>query len=235
MGNRFITITCLLAAFNGWAQISQRSEVGGGLGGWSYSGDIVRNYNVLTSKPAVTVFYRRNLNKVASFKAGFTYGKLGARDARKPIDQFAVRRDQSFNLNMMEFSGTYEYHFVDWRDDKRRLRVTPYLFGGLGLFVFSGNATKAAQYSNAQFSIPFGGGVKYLLNPKWYMAVEFGIRKTFFDYLDNVSGSDPSQRTFNQGNSFDKDNYFWTGITLSRTFYDIPCPTSPYRKPFRGN
>jgi len=227
---KHVTFFLMLATSAGFGQLSQKNEVGGGLGGFSYNGDLVRNFNLFYSKPAATVFYRRNLNKVVSFRAGLTFGKIGATDRRKPIDAFAVARDESFNLTLMEFAGTYEYHFVDWRDAKRRVRLTPYLFGGAGLFVFSGNKAKPAEYSNLQVSIPFGGGIKYVLNPKWYMAAEFGVRKTFFDYLDNISGTDPSYKTYKQGNAFDNDTYYFVGITLTRTFYDIPCPISPYKK-----
>lgn len=233
MGKRFLIFLFWLiwsAALE--AQISQFNEVGGGLGVFAYSGDLVRNFNLFYSKPAATVFYRRNINKVVSFRAGLTFGKIGASDQRKPIDIFAAQRKESFNLTLIEFSGAYEYHFLDWRDAKRRIRFTPYLFAGVGLFVFSGNKAKPVGYSNAQVTIPFGGGVKYVLNPKWYLAAEFGLRKTFFDYLDNISGSDPSFKTYKQGNSFDNDAYYFVGITISRTFYDIPCPVSPYRKTF---
>lgn len=226
----FIYSLFLLAGIPASSQLSQKSEVGGGFGALTYSGDLVRNFNLLTSKPSATIFYRRNLNKVVSFKIGMTFGKIGASDKRRPIDVFATQRSYSFNLTMMEAAGTFEYHFVDWRDDKRRLRITPYLFGGAGLFVFSGNKAKPTEYSNLQVCIPFGGGVKYVLNPKWYIAAEFGVRKTFFDYLDNVSGTDPSYKTFNTGNSFDNDTYYFVGLTLTRTFYDIPCPVSPYKK-----
>ena len=230
MGNKIVIVLFWIFVFQAQGQLSQNNEVGGGLGVFTYSGDLVRNFNLLYSKPAATVFYRRNVNKIVSFRAGITFGKIGATDNRNPIDAFAAQRKQSFNLTMFEFSGVYEYHFLDWRDSKRRIRFTPYLFGGIGLFVFSGNKPKPVGYSNAQLSIPFGGGIKYVINPKWYLAAEFGVRKTFFDYLDNVSGADPSRKTYNQGNSFDNDNYFFVGITLSRTFYDIPCPTSPYKK-----
>ena len=230
MGKKlYISFFCFMG-FASNAQLSQNNEVGGGVGVFTYSGDIVRNFNLLYSKPAATIFYRRNINKIVSFRTGLTFGKIGATDSRDPIDAFAQQRDESFNLNMFEFSGAYEYHFLDWRESKRRIRFTPYLFAGIGLFVFSGNKAKPVGYSNAQLSIPFGGGIKYVLNPKWYLAAEFGVRKTFFDYLDNVSGSDPSYKTYDQGNSFDNDNYFFVGITLSRTFYDIPCPVSPYKK-----
>ena len=230
MGKYAIIFSFLLSTIPAASQLSQKSEVGGGLGGLTYSGDLVRNFNLLYSKPSATVFYRRNLNKVVSFKLGVTFGKIGASDRRKPIDVFATQRASSFKLTLMEVAGTFEYHFVDWRDDKRRLRITPYLFGGVGLFVFSGNQAKPTEYSNLQICIPFGGGVKYVLNPKWYLSAEFGVRRTFFDYLDNVSGTDPSYKTFNTGNSFDNDMYYFVGLTLTRTFYDIPCPVSPYKK-----
>jgi hypothetical protein len=233
MGKKIYIFIFSLVGLTSYSQLSQNNEVGGGIGVFSYSGDLVRNFNLLYSKPAGTVFYRRNINKIVSFRTSLTFGKIGAEDQRQPIDAFAVLRDESFNLNLFEFSGVYEYHFLDWRDSKRRIRFTPYLFAGVGLFVFSGNKAKPAGYSNAQISIPFGGGIKYVLNPKWYLAAEFGVRKTFFDYLDNVSGSDPSYKTYDQGNSFDNDNYFFVGITISRTFYDIPCPVSPYKKVLR--
>jgi hypothetical protein len=71
--------------------------------------------------------------------------------------------------------------------------------------------------------------MKYVLNPKWYVSLEFGMRKTFFDYLDNLSSIDTRKKSYNYGNAFDKDAYYFLGVTLTRTFYTIPCPTSPYK------
>ncbi|HEX7015282.1 MAG TPA: DUF6089 family protein [Cyclobacteriaceae bacterium] len=207
-----------------WAQ---RSEVGFGLGTFNYTGDLVRTYDFSFSRPAATVFYRSNLSKVVSFRAGFTAGFLGASD-RKPIDAFAKERDASFDLFLFEVSTVMEYHFLNWRDEKFLYRFSPYMFAGLGLFGISGNDDKPAEYSNVQAAVPMGVGVKYILNPKWYLALEFGLRKTFFDYLDNVSDEDTGIKNYQYANPFDKDNYFFLGITLTRTFYDIPCPSSPY-------
>jgi hypothetical protein len=209
--------------------LGQKSEIGFGLGTFNYTGDLVRTYNFASSKPAATVFYRSNISNVISLRTAITAGKIGASDTRKPIDAFATARAASFDLFLFEAAGTFEYHFLDWRDSKRRLRFTPYLFAGAGLFGFSGVEQKNAEYSNIQMTIPFGGGMKYVLNPKYYIAFEFGIRKTFFDYLDNISEGNPSIKNYQYGNSFDYDNYFFTGITLTYTFYDIPCPGSPYR------
>ncbi|MCA6378385.1 MAG: outer membrane beta-barrel protein [Cytophagales bacterium] len=210
-------------------QISQRTEIGGGLGIFNYTGDLVSTFDLATSRPAATLFYRSNISRVISFRTSITGGQLAASDKNNPTDPFAVKRAASFDLFLLELSGGFEYHFLDWRDEKRKLRFTPYLFAGVGLFGISGTPNKNAEYSNIQLSIPFGGGMKYVLNPRYYVSFEFGVRKTFFDYLDNISGGNPSFKTFQYGNPNDNDNYFFTGITLTYTFYDIPCATNPYR------
>lgn len=43
------------------------------------------------------------------------------------------------------------------------------------------------QYSNWQFTIPFGIGMKYSLDKKSSIGLEYGLRKTFTDYMDDVS------------------------------------------------
>lgn len=206
---------------------AQRSEVGFGIGTFNYTGDLVRTYHVKNLKPAGTVYYRSNISKVVSFRATITAGQLGAKET--PIDAFASARDASFNIFLLETSLGFEYHFLNWRDDKRPMRYTPYVFAGLGLFGISGYDVKPEEYSNVQVAIPFGGGFKYIVNPKYYIALEVGIRKTFFDYLDNLSDGDPTQKNYQYGNPNDFDNYFFVGITLTRTFYDIPCPKNPYK------
>jgi hypothetical protein len=220
-----ILMFSLLIAQNVFAQ---RSEVGFGLGTFNYTGDLARSYNFLNSKPAGTVFYRSNLSKVVSFRVAITAGKVAASD-RRPIDAFAVKRNASFNVFLMEASTVMEYHFLNWRDDKHILRFTPYLFGGLGLFGISGNSSKTAAYSNVQGAIPFGLGIKYIVNPKWYVSLEFGTRKTFFDYLDNISTGKQKNKNYQYGNPFDNDAYYFLGLSVTRTFYDIPCPTNPYK------
>ena len=219
----WLTLVCNIS----FAQISNRSEVGAGLGVFNYTGDLLRTYSVTSVKPAATVFYRSNISKVISMRTSLTGGKIGATE--KPIDAFASKRAASFNLFLLELSGVFEYHFLDWRDDTRRLRFTPYLFAGMSLFGFSGNQSKTAPYSNVQMAIPFGGGMKYVINPKYYVAFEIGIRKTFFDYLDNISDGNTQFKNYQYGNFNDTDNYFFTGFTLTYTFYDIPCPSNPYR------
>jgi hypothetical protein len=210
------------------AQLSQRTELGFGLGIFNYTGDLARTYNFAFSKPAFTVIYRSNFSKVVSLRTSLTGGKLGASDKVHPLDAFAAKRASSFNIFLLELSGVFEYHFLDWRDEKRHLRFTPYLFAGVGLFSITGNAAKNGEYSNVQVSIPFGCGLKYVLNPNWYVALDLGVRKTFFDYLDNISVGNPRFKNYQYGSGTNYDNYYFFGVTLTRTFYDIPCAKNPY-------
>jgi len=219
----------LLFVFNFISTLfAQRSEIGFGIGTFNYTGDLVPSYKIRYSTPAATILYRSNMSKVVSFRSSVTAGKLSAEEI--PLDAFADQRNASFDIFLLEGSMAMEYHFLNWRDSKKPMRYTPYIFAGLALFGISGNDTKPKAYSNVQMAVPFGGGFKYILNPKWYAAFEIGIRKTFFDYLDNVSGTtDQTVKNYQNGNPNDFDNYFFVGLTLTRTFYNIPCPTNPYK------
>lgn len=208
--------------------LAQSSEIAFGLGTFNYTGDLVRNYNILNSKPAGIVAYRANLSRAVSFRTALTAGKIGASDSR-PIDAFATNRAASFNLFLYELSLATEYHFLDWRSEKRPLRFTPYVVTGVGLFGLAGIPSKSAEYSSVQPSMQLGVGMKYVINPLWYLGLEFSARKTFFDYLDNVSEGNPATKNYRYGNPNDNDNYFFLGLTLTRTFYTIPCPGNPYK------
>ena len=48
---------------------------------------------------------------------------------------------------------------------------------------------QASGYGLTQFSIPFGGGIRYRVSRNFDAALELGWRKTFTDYLDDVSGT----------------------------------------------
>ena len=43
------------------------------------------------------------------------------------------------------------------------------------------------KYSLIQFAIPIGGGLKIAVNESFNIILEYGARKTFTDYLDDVS------------------------------------------------
>ncbi|MFO0508306.1 MAG: hypothetical protein ACK5YS_05490 [bacterium] len=55
---KFLFLSALLWATAVAGQISQRTEIGGGLGILNYTGDLVSTFDLATSKPAATLFYR---------------------------------------------------------------------------------------------------------------------------------------------------------------------------------
>ena len=90
--------------------------------------------------------------------------------------------------------------------------------------VISGSLNKPVPYSSFQPAIPLGFGFKYAVNPKWMVGFEFGVRKMFFDYLDNVSEGDLLRKNYNYGNWYDNDTYYFISISANYTFYRILCP-----------
>jgi hypothetical protein len=215
---------------------AQNSEIGGGIGGLNYTGDLSPNYQLLNNRLGATVYYRSNVSPVVSIRVGATFGRLYGTDAGG-YDSFTDARDQAFQdagtsstfkISLFEASTVAEYHFLNWRSDRRPIKWTPYLFGGVAIFGFSGHPDRSAEYSNVQVALPFGAGAKYVLNPKWYIGAEFGVRKTFFDYLDNISGPNSPDKNYRHGNGSTSDAYYFTAITLTYSFYTIPCPKSPY-------
>ncbi len=202
---------------------AQNSEVGFGVGGFYYTGDLSPSINITQVSPGVIGYFRSNFTEASSLRVGINAGKLKGSDGPNYKDSFSKMRDASFDLFLMEASFMYEYNFLDFKNNPRQ-RFSPYFTGGLAIFNMSGQQEKAAQFSSVQLAIPLGVGVKYVLNPKWYVGAEFVARKTFFDYLDNVSEGNTNIKNYQYGNPNDNDSYYFFGITLNYTFYTIPCP-----------
>ncbi len=89
-------------------------------------------------------------------------------------------------------------------------------------------------YKLVQLSIPFGVGIRYKLTDKIDLNAELGLRKTFTDYIDDVSGNyvNVDQLRANDGETaailsdrIDRSIYpqggeFWNGIRGDRTQSD---------------
>jgi len=110
--------------------------------------------------------------------------------------------------------------------------------------------TAPKKYSLNQIVIPFGIGIKVNLSHHSSFSMEYGFRKTFTDYLDDVSGLYPdlsvldplarelSDRARNpeginqssyglqRGNPADKDWYTVFGFSITYEFFsDSTCPS----------
>ena len=226
-----------------WAATAQAQihEIGGSLGASNYVGDLVRTYQLSNHRPMGSLHYRYNLNYFSSLRANVTLGKLVGSD-EEPYDAFSQQRGrQQFNNWFNELSVLYEYNFLDYKNpDKDIVRWTPYFVGGIGVMLQHGYDKyrastppqqayalhqKTADYKNYQPVIPLGIGVKYMLHPMWTVGIEWMARKTFFDYVDNTGELESyDQKNFQYGNHKTNDWYFTTGLTLSYTFWTIPCP-----------
>lgn len=211
------------ALFIGSSANAQQHEVGVGLGAMNYTGDLARGIQAAHFRPGGNILYRYNLNEAVSFRGALTAGILYG-DDEPAYDVLAVNRDQSFSLGVAEFSAVMEYHFLNYREEIRLLRWSPYFFMGLGTAVFGNHEENAEDYNNVQAVLPFGVGFKYVVNPKWHVGFEAGVRKTFFDYIDNVSAEDLRIKNYTYGNRHSDDWYYYLGFTLNYTFYTIPCP-----------
>ncbi|MDH5475760.1 MAG: DUF6089 family protein [Cyclobacteriaceae bacterium] len=215
----------LAVQFFSFSGFSQSTEIGFGIGTLSYTGDLARTINLSQMQPAIQGYHRTNINTTLSFKAAVTVGKLKGKD-NSSFDVFSSNRNTSFNIFVFEASGMFEYHFLHWRSSKSNLRWSPYFVAGAGLLNVSGHQSSFEEYSKIQPVIPFGFGFKYIINPRWYVGLEGVARKTFFDYLDNVSQSATSTKNYQNGDFSNNDMYYFVGFSLNYSFYEIPCPFS---------
>jgi opacity protein-like surface antigen len=187
---------------------SQKIHVGvfGGLS--AYQGDLTEKIfpkKVTNGAIGVTVNYEW-LEQVM-IRAGYTYTVVGGADRFSDNDSL-IARNLAFETKISEFSLVGEYYFFNLYNQK----FSPYIFGGLAVYhfnpyAFNGSTQKIflqplstegqglsqypdrKPYSLTQLAIPFGGGIKYAFTDNLRLGLEFGFRKLFTDYLDDVSSS----------------------------------------------
>lgn len=218
--NCIIFLACCLF---GTELFAQHNEVGVGLGGTNYTGDVVRALGIKNTRPAGFLLYRRNFNDYFSLRGNLLLGGLAGSD-NPPFDALAQQRDTAFSIPVIELSALVEYHFLDYKRNVNLLRWSPYFFLGAGVSFYGAHPEQTQSYSRVQPVIPFGLGFKYILTPEFSLSVEAGARKTFFDYIDNISDSDTFVKNYEYGNRYDNDWYYFLGVSISYTFWTIPCP-----------
>jgi hypothetical protein len=213
------------------------SEVGIGLGGLSYKGEISPRYQFRNNRPAFTAFYRKNISAPVTLRGAVTGGLLRAADetvkgVNNSVAPLAAYRNANLKGSLWELSGVMEYNFFDYHGRKDKIHFTPYVFVGVaGYYAHTrviGTGTPNSEYdTQLGVSIPAGLGFKYALSTHWNLGLEAGARKTFTDNLDRYNGKDLPAKDTNVrvlGNPNDKDWYFYNGVSISYTFYKIRCP-----------
>lgn len=178
-------------------------------GGYSYYiGDLnpYQHFNE-RRKFAYGAFYRLNLTPRHALRFQYLRANVEAFDADND-DPVLVNRNLNFRSRIQEVSLLFEINYHDFTFGRSGYTVSPYLFGGLAYFnmnpeaEFQGNyfellplATEGQNefgevkpYRRGQMAIPFGLGVKMALNKRIAFNIEWGMRRTWTDYLDDVSG-----------------------------------------------
>lgn len=200
---------------------AQKIEIGGGLGGFLYKGDVSKSLNPRFYQPGANLFFRYNFTRSFSVRGGLAAGWLRG-DDRVSRDPFQQARNFSFRSVLSEATIDLEYNFFDYKPAPKAQNWTPYVFGGIGLF----SVRNAVIRARGMTSFPLGIGVKYEIKRPWSIGAEFGTRFTNFDYLDGLGDRTfgPTTVKVAQSNPALRDSYTYTAITVSYTFYKIVCP-----------
>jgi len=208
-----ISILVLLAmntAFTQVENLASRSTMGFMVGGSYYIGDLNKYKHFNNTNLSLGLIYRYHLNSRLELRGVLRYGKVEAYDSESGrADQIA--RNFSFESSILELAGGLEFNYLNYKIGNEDYLFTPYMFIDIGVFKMDPQAeyngemvslqsigtegqnselTDKNSYSLTQIVIPFGLGFKFNLGKKAALSLEYGIRKTFTDYLDDVgSGS----------------------------------------------
>jgi hypothetical protein len=245
-------LTLLLIVFSPLMVLSQNWHAAGKIGVGNYSGDMKSG----GMKLAWSIGARYDINEHFIGRAFFNATKLNGNDAKNNNP-----RNLNFTAKLREIELGIQYQIFSLNEKW----WTPYVFVGGSLF-FAKPFTEAGgnkvflqplstegqgfvagkkTYKTTNIAIPFGLGAEYALGEDVRVGLEFGFRKTFTDYIDDVSttyadaatllsnrgaqavalayrggGSYPSAGSI-RGNSANKDNFYFVQLTLTvRPFVD---------------
>jgi len=222
----FFLVSLLFIGFSSNLK-AQNTEIGIELGAYNYLGDVVRNYDLSNNTLGGQFFLRKHINDGVSLRFSVGRGRLTGADD-EAFDVFSANRRASFNSRFVNTDMILEYNFLDYKNEKLDQHWTPYVFFGLGAYRLQGEDQLGENYTTGvQFRVPLGVGIKIKLDRRWILGISASAIKTNSDLLDNVSLKTTNIKDYRGGNPNDDDVMFFTGFSLSYTFFKIVCP-----KPF---
>lgn len=198
----------ILLIFISFASLSLHAQLEVGIfgGGSFYMGDLNPTKPFHQSGVSYGLIARYNLSGRWTGRLHAYQGTIAGDDEKSG---WKPERSLAFTSGINELAGIIEFHFLPYYNGSMKNFWTPYIFGGFALLYHKpeisekelrdfgtegqnypgdlwDNATRDS-YSYYVFSIPFGVGVKYSFSKHIGASVEWGMRKTFTDYLDDVS------------------------------------------------
>ncbi|MEO5889220.1 MAG: DUF6089 family protein [Ferruginibacter sp.] len=225
----------------------------------NYQGDLQsRRFTFQQANGAIGAGLLYEISPKLYARGNLTFGKIKGNDKISGTDPI---RNLSFSSPVTEIHLGLEYDILN--SYKRSL--VPYVFGGIAGFHFNPSALDSVgnkvflqplgtegqgffrgreKYNLHSLAIPFGAGIKLALTENIRVRFEVGLRKTFTDYLDDLSTTYAGQEEllFNngqqavdlafrgdedkiglnyppsnsiRGNPRSKDWYYFTGIGVS--------------------
>ncbi len=181
--------------------------------GTDYFADLEMN----TTRPALTMGLRYKLDPHQALYGGFAWGMVAGDDRltqwpdrngrqlqfRSHILELGIR----YEFLVVKERVGHIYKLKNIKGQKR-LGIYPYGFIGINGFYFDPQGKDASgnwvglrkyntegqgviptrrPYSPIGISIPFGFGFRRAIDKRWMWGIEYGLRKTFTDYIDDVS------------------------------------------------
>ncbi len=202
-----IVFTLLILVATLGVKAQRHHEIGFFLGMDYYMGDLAES-NVF-GMPGYNfgLFYRYAVNSRIAVRLAGHYGYLeGDSKLNKPNLQY---KNLNFHTSLIDIEMGIEINFLEYIAGSDRHRFTPYIFGGIGVFHFNPKTYYMGEeyelqplgtegqgltaypdrkpYALMSLSIPFGFGIKWSVSHRVSLGLEWGLRKTFTDYLDDVS------------------------------------------------
>jgi hypothetical protein len=186
-----------------------RSELGVMAGGMYYIGDLNQFQHFYNTQVAGSIFYRYTINPRISFRANVVAGSVTASDA-DASNELLKNRNLNFSSSIVEGAAGLEVNYFPFQLGNPRYRGTAYLLAQIGLFrmnpttQYNGQTielqalgtegqgttlTSESRYYLTQLSIPLGVGFKLSLGKSASINIEYGFRKTFTDYIDDVGSN----------------------------------------------
>lgn len=183
-----------------------RSSFGFMVGGSYYIGDLNQFYHFRRTNLSAGAIYRYYLNSRLALRGGLRYGTVEGYDSDANND-FQQNRNLSFQSDIYEVSAGLEFNYKNYKLGNSDHFFSPYMFIDIGVFRMNpqteyngelidlqpigteGQGSSLSDknpYSLTQLVIPLGVGFKMNLGKKMAVSFEYGIRKTFTDYLDDV-------------------------------------------------
>jgi hypothetical protein len=182
----------------------------------TYGRNGLQDYDWRSTRPTIMVGMRFRQTQQISHKLSFIAGMIAA-DDKLTKEKYRSSRNLHFRSPILELGYNFEFYFKkEKRGHRFKLRgvkglknlgIYPYGFFGISSFFFAPQAqvggdwkwlkplTTEGQglsgtrepYSLVQLAIPLGVGLKYAIDRRWLVSVEYGLRKTFTDYIDDAS------------------------------------------------